>query len=150
VVYTGGAHENYRFVTYNFALQPVAHLPLASFFEYDYGKILGSQSREALKKQSWDRSLSSEFFADIFASEEVDKNWLVSGTTFDRSVEVYFTFSGEGLTLYFPPYQVAPFAAGTWEVTLPYYDLREILRPNGPHRLFTTPAVRPKLPMAGL
>jgi hypothetical protein len=25
----------------------------------------------------------------------------------------------------------------------------EVLRPNGPHRLFTTPAVRPKLPMAG-
>jgi len=29
----------------------------------------------------------------------------------------------------------------------PYYDLREILRPNGLHRLFTTPAVNPKFPM---
>ena len=63
---------------------------------------------------------------------------------------MYFTFSGEGLTLYFPPYEVAHFAAGSWEVTLPYYDLREILRPNGPHRLFTTPAVLPELPMSGL
>jgi hypothetical protein len=148
-VYSGGAHENYRFVTENFALLPVAQLPLASFFKYDYRKTLGSQSREALKKQSWERSLSNEFFTDIFASEEVD-SWLVSGTTFEDNTEVYFTFSGEGLTLYFLPYQVAPFAAGTWEVTLPYYDLREVLRPNGPHRLFTTPAVRPKLPMSGL
>jgi uncharacterized protein DUF3298/peptidoglycan-N-acetylmuramic acid deacetylase PdaC-like protein len=150
MVYTGGVHENYRFVTENFALQPVVQLPLSLFFKYDYSKTLGLQSREALKKHAWERSLSSEFFANMFVGEGFAKEWLVEGTTFEDNIKLYFTFSGEGLTLYFPPYHVAPFAAGTWEVTLPYYDLREILRPNGPHRLFTTPAVHPKLPMSGL
>jgi hypothetical protein len=149
-VYSGGAHENYRFVTENFTLQPVVLLSLTSFFKYDYQKTLGLLSREALKKQSWERSASNAPFVDIFASDEVDQHWLVSGTTFEDSTETYFTFSGEGLTLYFPPYQVAPFAAGSLEVTLPYYDLREILRPNGPHRLFANRAVYPNLPSAGL
>ena len=43
------------------------------------------------------------------------KRWLVEGTTFTKKVD--FTFSDEGLILYFPPYQVAPFAFGSWEVT---------------------------------
>jgi len=136
MVYTGGVHENYRFVTENFALQPVVQLQLASFFRHDYRKTLGLLSREALKKQSWERSLSIEHFANIFDSDEMGKEWLVRGTTFEDNTKVYFTFSGEGLTLYFPPYEVAHFAAGSWEVTLPYYDLREILRPNGMHQLF--------------
>jgi TIR domain-containing protein/uncharacterized protein DUF3298/peptidoglycan-N-acetylmuramic acid deacetylase PdaC-like protein len=150
MVYTGGVHENYRFVTENFALQPVVQLQLASFFKHDYRKTLGLLSREALKKQSWERSLSIEHFANIFDSDEIGKEWLVRGTTFEDNIKVYFTFSGEGLTLYFAPYEVAHFAAGSWEVTLPYYDLREILRPNGLHRLFVTPAVLPELPMSGL
>jgi len=150
MVYTGGVHQNYRFATENFTLQPVIQLQLASFFKHDYRKTLGLLSREALKKQSWERSLSIEHFVNIFDSDEFGKEWLVRGTTFEDNIKVYFTFSGEGLTLYFAPYEVAAFAAGSWEVTLPYYDLREILRPNGLHRLFTTPAVRPKLPMSGL
>jgi hypothetical protein len=32
-VYTGGVHENYYFDTYSFALQPVSHLPLITFFK---------------------------------------------------------------------------------------------------------------------
>ena len=154
MVYTGGAHENFRYVTENFALLPsVQFLPLAYFFKYDYRKTLGALSIEALKKQAWERSLSNEskeFFSNIYDGDGFAKDWLVEGTTFEDNKKVYFTFSGEGLTLYFPPYHVAPFAAGTWEVTLPYYDLREILRSDGPHRLFTTPAVHPKLPKSGL
>jgi hypothetical protein len=130
MVYSGGAHENYRVTTYNFELQPVGELYLLTFFRggCDYREILGLQSREALKRQTWERSLSSEQFANLFDRDEFGKQWLVDGTTIKDKVD--FTFSDEGLTLYFPPYQVAPFAFGSWEVTLPYYDLREILRPN--------------------
>jgi uncharacterized protein DUF3298 len=54
----------------------------------------------------------------------------VSGTTFEHGDKVDFTLSEAGLTLYFSPYQVACYALGSWEVTLPYYGLREILRPD--------------------
>src|ERR1700751_4108621 len=69
MVYTGGVHENFHYVTENFALQPVMQLPLVYFFKHDYKKTLGSLSREALKKQAWERSLSNEsneFFSNIY------------------------------------------------------------------------------------
>jgi hypothetical protein len=134
MVYTGGVHENYRIDADNFALKPVSELSLVDFFRRgcNYREILGLQSREALKRQAWERSLSSAQFANIFDSQ-TGKEWLVEGTTFKD--KVVFTFSDEGFTLYFPPYQVAAFAYGSWEVTLPYYDLREILCPNRLHQL---------------
>jgi hypothetical protein len=143
-VYTGGAHGNYYFATDNFALQPtVSQLSLDTFFQRhcDYRRVLGLLSREALKRKAWERSLSretspSEFYAKIFDSDEFSKEWLINGTDFKDNTGVDFTFSEAGLTLYFPPYRVACFAAGSWDVTLPYYDLREILRPNGMHQLF--------------
>ncbi len=103
----------------------------------DYTEVLGLLAREALKKQAWERSQSKGFehFRNIF-DDELSKEWLVTGTTFKGNIKADFTFSETGMTLYFAPYQVAYFAAGSWEMTLPYYDLREILRPNGPHLLF--------------
>jgi hypothetical protein len=91
----------------------------------DYRGILGIQSREALRAHAWERSL-----ADVFTTDALGAEWLVSGTTFEHDDKVDFTLSEAGLTLYFPPYQVACFALGSWEVTLPYYNLREILPPN--------------------
>jgi hypothetical protein len=134
-IYTGGAHENYLVVTDTIALQPVSSLQLYNFFktECDYWGILGLQAREALKKQAWERSRTRGFSPDIFDQNE---DWLLQGTNFKENTKIDFTFSEAGLTLYFSPYQVAAFAFGSWEVTLPYYDLREILRPNGLHELF--------------
>jgi hypothetical protein len=108
MVYTGGAHENYRITTNNFVLKPVSELRLGTLFRDDcnYREVLGVQSREALKKLAWERSLLHEQFANIFDESESGKRWLVEGTTFTKKVD--FTFSDEGLTLYFPPYQVAP------------------------------------------
>jgi hypothetical protein len=85
----------------------------------DYREVLGLQSREALRRRAWEWSLSketsaSEFYATIF---DRDEEWLISGTSFKENEKVDFTFSENGLTLYFPPYQVACFAAGSWEVT---------------------------------
>jgi hypothetical protein len=89
-------------------------------------------SQSALRKEAWNRQ-----HKDLFDYNEDAAQWLMEGTQFGGNRELNFTFAENGLTLYFQPYQVAPFAFGTWEVTLPYYDLREILR--GPHRLFMPP-----------
>jgi len=136
--YEGGAHGMTHFSCDNFQLGPAARLPLEAFFNSrtDYRAVLGALAREGLKRQAWERSLSDEhnFFADLFEGEYA-KEALVTGTRFDQHIPD-FTFSSSGLTLYFPPYQVAPYAAGHFEVTLSFYDMREVLRPDGPHQLF--------------
>jgi len=136
-VYTGGVHENYYFETSNLTLQPVSRLPLFALFKAgcDYREKLGLLCREALKRQAWERSAasteSSEFFAHIFDEEDaVAREWLIEGTSFKDGSNITFTIAENGLTFYFRPYEVACFAAGGWEVSLPYYDLREILRPE--------------------
>jgi TIR domain/Protein of unknown function (DUF3298)/Deacetylase PdaC len=137
--YEGGAHGMTLFSSDNFQLGPVSRLPLDAFFksDVDYRAFLGALAREGIKRQAWEHSLSEEhrFFGDLF-SGEMERDWLAQGTTFKDNEMPEFTFSNSGLTLYFPPYQVACYAAGTWEITLPYYDLRDILRPDGPHNLF--------------
>ena len=42
----------------------------------------------------------------------------------------------EGLLITFDPYQVAPYAAGTQEVLVPYLELLEIIDPQGPISVF--------------
>jgi hypothetical protein len=50
-----------------------------------------------------------------------------------------FTFDENGLTFYFQEYPIGPYAIGSWEITVPYHNLREILRPEGPQRLIGIP-----------
>jgi hypothetical protein len=135
--YTGGAHGMHYFRSDNFALQPLARLPLAAFFKTgtNYLVDLGTLSREALEKLDWERSVSDQSYSRAF-DNEFGRDWLYRGTSLDETCTIEFTFSDAGLTLYFPPYQVAAYAFGAFEVTLPYYDLRDVLRPDGPHLLF--------------
>jgi hypothetical protein len=131
----GAAHGNWEFITDNFLLEPVTRLSLKTFFEGDrnYQQVLQIKARELLKREAWEReqTRSNGFFGSIFE----DEKWLCSGTDFTNMAKVNFTFSRQGFTLYFSPYEIACFAAGPWEVTLPYYDLREVLRSDGPQRL---------------
>jgi Protein of unknown function (DUF3298) len=64
-----------------------------------------------------------------------DEEQLKGGTTFGYSEEMEFTFNENGLTLYFQEYRIGPYAMGKWEVTVSFDTLRDILRPDGPHRL---------------
>jgi hypothetical protein len=42
-----------------------------------------------------------------------------------------FELTSQGIKIYFPPYQVAPYASGPQEVKIPYAVLEKILRPDG-------------------
>ena len=135
--YTGGAHGMHFYRTDNYALQPIGRLPLSAFFVTgrNHWDTLGALAREGIKKQAWEYSLSDPSHHDWFADDFV-RDWLVKGTTFNEGSDVKFTFSETALTLYFGPYSVAPYAAGSFEVMLSYYDLRDVLRADGPYRLF--------------
>jgi hypothetical protein len=122
VVYTvggygaGAAHGYTKYKTKSFFLNPPSEMFLGAFFKYpNYREKLGDVTREALRKKAWERN-------KIVLSEKQLEN----GTTFWPNVE--FTFDESGLTLYFQEYQIGPYAIGRWEVTLPFDNLREILR----------------------
>lgn len=136
--YEGGAHGMLLFGTYNFGLNPVGRLEQCSFFrvDSDYLQILGDLARTGLKRIAWERSLSGMHESDIFDGDEFARDTLMRGTSPEQISSTEFTFSDQGITLYFPPNQVAPYVFGSFEVLIPHYDLKEILRPNGPHRLF--------------
>jgi hypothetical protein len=43
-----------------------------------------------------------------------------------------WTLTARGLVVTFDPYQVGPFAAGAPSVLIPYAELKDVLRPDGP------------------
>jgi TIR domain/Deacetylase PdaC/Protein of unknown function (DUF3298) len=135
--YTGGAHGMHFYRTDSYALQPIGRLPLSAFFVTgrNHWDKLGALARKGIKKQAWEYSLSDPSHPDWFADDFV-RDWLAKGTTFNEGSDIEFTFSETGLTLYFVPYSVAPYAAGSFEVMLSYDDLRDVLRVDGPYRLF--------------
>ena len=86
----------------------------------------------------WLERLSERCFAGLRGREllSADTEWLREGTA--PTAENYaLLFPGpEGLTVTFPPYSVAPYAAGIQEVLIPYGDLAGLLSPA----LFGDPA----------
>ncbi len=56
------------------------------------------------------------------------------GFVFDNNVFVLNTNFGvtkDGLTFYFNSYEIAPYAMGSTELTIPYEDIRALIRPQG-------------------
>ena len=60
----------------------------------------------------WQGALFEEGFAP---NDDNYSNWIIDGQT---------------LRIYFPPYQVAAYAAGSFEVSIPLSQLRDILKPG--------------------
>ncbi|MDD4376481.1 MAG: DUF4163 domain-containing protein [Clostridia bacterium] len=60
--------------------------------------------------------------------EIVDEEWITMGTDSD-SLEK-FSLSENGLTMYFPPYQVASYASGTIICNIPFESMQDILSPE--------------------
>jgi hypothetical protein len=114
--FTGGAHGN----TFSFPLT----YDLATGEPIRLGTLFRSGT-------AWPDTLAALTTARLAAAQ--DTSWLfedqVPATpgTFD-----FFTLGADSLTVFFPPYAIAPYAAGAFEVTLPYTDLRPVLSPSGP------------------
>ena len=115
--YTGGAHHNYGALAWVFDLADGTVLELNDIFmdpETALGDI-ADMTRDALS-----RSLGPMLAPDMLAvgTEPVVENYSI------------FILNDEGVAFFFPPYQVAPFAAGEQAVTLPYASVRDHLTPQ--------------------
>jgi hypothetical protein len=125
--YSGGAHGNpliASFVLHRASDRVVTMADLFTDAE-DGERALGEYARrELVQRRGANRSL-----------DDAEQRWLRDGTAPRPENYAVFAIDGEGarpargLVLIFPPYQVAPYAEGTIEVTVPAAVFRERLRP---------------------
>ena len=119
--YTGGAHGNTGFLPATYNLTTGERVGFAHLFasETAYLDTLSARSAALLGQEAESRGFdASGLWAEGYAPEAAN---------FQR-----FTLGPDSLTLYFPPYQVAPYVAGPFTLALAYTDLRPILDSAGP------------------
>ncbi len=103
-VYTGGAHPNTALRTYTIDLTDGSKVALPDLFKSPDEALLRLQAQVRTKLRSTD------FF------EEAGSTWAITPSAL-------FRFDAEGLVLTFQQYEVAPYASGFPEVTLPWSTL---------------------------
>ena len=111
--YTGGAHGNTVYETFVFDAATGQRLGLADFFT-DKGDYLNAISGYAAH--------------EITMRDVSDADWIKSGTAPDKANFQFFYWTKDGLTIIFPPYQVAAYAAGPQDVTIPFAELVPMLK----------------------
>jgi hypothetical protein len=129
----GAVHPNSHFETYNFALLDRAYdLSLLDFFT-DAATALPRISDLCIA------GLCREYWSRLGEKpDEGTLKWFNDGAGEKLNNFAAFTVSPDHFTFLFPPYQVGAYALGSWSVDIYFYDLLDVLRPDGPHTLATT------------
>ena len=116
--YAGGAHPSHESVSVTYDLSTGNVLLLSDLFHTGVSASdLSPLVIEGLDLISQEKQLYSDYTATV---EERFGQGL--------DVEAGWYLSGEGLCIYFSPYDIAPYAAGTITATIPYSQLNGILR----------------------
>lgn len=130
----GAAHPNSHFETHTFSLvERLQRLTLSDFFV---------ESDEALKRISTlcIDALSREYWSRVGERpDEEQMKWFREGAGENFDNFSAFTVSHDHFTFLFPPYQVGCYALGRWSTDISFYDLLDVLRPNGPHQYAADP-----------
>ncbi len=118
--YTGGAHGYTATRTIAWDLDAGRELALEDLFRpgSPWIEIVSEYARARLHE-----GLGGESFED---------DWIERGAGADRGNYTAWTPEVDGLRVLFDPYQVAPYADGRVEVTIPWSTLASILDPDGP------------------
>lgn len=115
--FRGGAHGMPIIAPLVLALPEGRRIPAEALFRPD---------------SDWLEFLSEYCYGELRGREFVsgDDDWLATGTA-PKPENFSLIYPGpKGLTVTFPPYAVAPYAAGPQEVSIPYSRLTDRLAPN--------------------
>ena len=124
----GAAHPNSHFETHCFALlDRIYPLDLEDFFNNSEAAVaaISRLSISALGREFWSRT-----------GERPDEEQLkrfVEGAGPELANFRAFTVHSDHFTFLFRPYQVAAYALSSFSIDVPFYDLLDHLRSNGPH-----------------
>lgn len=131
----GAAHPNHHFETFNFLLTPLFEID-------DITQLFKKPETSFALVQEYVRKRLSEIPQEtdengkaIGDGRLLDNEWIISGTENWQSFSAY-AFSEEGLVVYFPPYQVGPYAHGSHHVTIPYDLFYRELKSDFRHALW--------------
>lgn len=128
----GAAHPNTHYETYNFTLvDRITRVELEDFFADPPSapKLLSEIVVKQLCRDYWSR------YKEKPDTEQID--WFNRGAGADFDNFRCFTVDSQGFQFEFAPYEVSCYADGRWSVAVSYYDLLDLLKPDGPHTLIT-------------
>lgn len=114
--FTGGAHGNTSYNTITYDLAADAVIALDDLFQSgsEPFAIIGPVVVDELGER---------------LGEMADVAWIEEGSGENPANYQHFALTVDSLVLYFPPYQIAPYAAGTQTVEIPLSDLESVLSP---------------------
>lgn len=117
--FAGGAHPNYFSASINFDLRTGKKIELAELFKpnSNYLKLISDYCIRSLKTQTGEMS---------------DEEWIQNGAGMNEDNFKSWNLTKDGILINFDPYQVAAYAAGAFEVWIPFRDLKNILRQDAP------------------
>lgn len=121
--YTGGAHPNYEFKSFSFDLAAQKVLTLDDLFlpGADVWPVIAQMVQDSLTTQ---------------LADGADPQWILDGSGENPDNYQNFVLTPDALIFYFMPYQVAPYAAGAQQVSIPYTALTGLFN----EALLTPPA----------
>ncbi|MBN8727092.1 MAG: DUF3298 domain-containing protein [Xanthomonadales bacterium] len=114
--YTGGAHGSFNHVTRNYLLPEGRRLELA--------EVLDGQKGLARLSELTIRDLERQLLPDGLS----DAEWIARGAGTDWDNFQHFLLLPEALKILIDPYQVASWASGPQQVTIPLVELSGVLR----------------------
>lgn len=122
--YSGGVHPNYGCISANYDLATGKYLKLEDV-------LIDKVASDTLCQKIIDKlgEIAEEYYLYDDYIRTVDERF---GTLFDPTWESTddWYLSGEVLGIYFSPYEIAPYASGTIEVTFTYEELDGIIQPD--------------------
>jgi len=113
--YEGGAHGIQQHLTMNFEPETGRTLSLADIFVAGYEQRLSDILLKALREKTGAKNIQ----------ELHDQGYLYSMDMFPSE---NFVLDSETITFIYNPYEIAPYAAGTTELTIAYSALEDILK----------------------
>jgi hypothetical protein len=122
--FAGTPHPNSSTAVVNFDLKNGKLLKLADLFlpGSKYLQKLSSYCIEALDKRAKEQG----------ADGMLEDQWIERGAGPDLKNFNSWTITRKGIDITLDPYQVAAYAAGPQQVSVPYAALKEIIKPDGP------------------
>lgn len=109
--YSGGAHGNKSFIPFNYDITNNKQITLSDVFaeKPDYLQKISDFTYTDIVKQMNERG----------AGSPIDTQWIKTGTAPQVDNFATFTIGDNSITVYISPYQVAPYALGDFQVTMP-------------------------------
>jgi Protein of unknown function (DUF3298)/Deacetylase PdaC len=119
---SGAAHPNSSSAVINYDVKAGKTLKLADLFNpgAKYLQTISAYCIKDLKQRSKTKD------------SMLDDTSIANGAAADAKNFQSWAITKKGLEITFDPYQVAAYAAGPQIVTVPYSDLKELIKPDGP------------------